>query len=152
MLGDVRPNAAHQTAAGTVLLVEYHGNAKHMRCMNCSGMQVLEIAHRTERAPRCGCGGVMKPDVVLFGDRIPEHAVVAADDATQQADVVIIVGTSATVYPAAEIPVTAKRHGAFIVECNLEPTDFTSFITDAFLQGKAGTTLPALAEAVARLL
>lgn len=175
MLGEVKPNPAHHALttlqalgrldlvitqnidnlhqeAGCLKVVEYHGNAKHMRCMTCAEMQVLEIAHRTARAPRCGCGGVMKPDVVLFGDIIPEAALDAADDATQRADVVIIVGTSATVYPAAQIPVSAKHHGAYIIECNLEPTDFTPLITDAFLQGKAGTTLPALAEAVGRLL
>ncbi len=175
MLGDVAPNAGHRALtalqelgrldlvitqnidnlhqeAGCLNVVEYHGNAKHMRCLACLELAPLDVLKRTAQAPRCGCGGTMKPDVVLFGDIIPEAAIIAADDATQRADVVIIVGTSATVYPAAQIPLDAKRHGAYIIECNLEPTDFTPLITDAFLQGKAGTTLPALAEAVGRLV
>jgi NAD-dependent deacetylase len=86
----------------------------------------------------------MKPDVVLFGEFIPQHAVFESEALAQSTDVVIIVGTSATVYPAAGIPFTAKQHGAYIIECNLEPTEFTTRITDTFLQGKAGTTLPEL--------
>jgi NAD-dependent deacetylase len=58
--------------------------------------------------------------------------------------VVLIVGTSAQVYPAASLPLVAKENGAYIIECNIEPTDFTRRITDAFLQGPAGETLPQL--------
>lgn len=171
LLGNVTPNAAHRALtmlqdlgrlravitqnidnlhqeAGCLEVIEYHGNARQMRCLRCDGTRALDILKRTDRAPRCACGGVMKPDVVLFGDYIPEEAAAAADYAARAADVVLIVGTSATVYPAAQIPVTAKLHGAFIIECNLEPTGFSHNITDAFLRGPAGTTLPALAEAV----
>lgn len=175
MLGDVRPNPGHEALtalqelgrldmvitqnidnlhqeAGCRNVVEYHGNAKHMRCLQCRAHAPLDVLNRTAAAPRCGCGGIMKPDVVLFGDLIPEQAVRAADQATEQADVVIVIGTSATVYPAAQIPLTAKQHGAYVIECNLEPTDFTPVITDAFLQGPAGKTLPALADWVYRKL
>lgn len=171
MLGDVQPNPGHHALtalqgmgrlegiitqnidnlhqeSGSKRVIEYHGNGRHMRCVICAGDAPLDLSQRSEKAPRCACGGVMKPDVVLFGEAIPRDAMVAADRSAATADVVIIVGTSATVYPAAELPVRAKQHGAFIIECNLEPTEFTGYITDAFLQGPAGTVLPKLVDAV----
>lgn len=175
MLGDVQPNPGHlaltalqimgrldaiitqnidnlHQESGSVRVIEYHGNGRHMRCVICAGDTPLDLTQRSALAPRCACGGVMKPDVVLFGEAIPRDAMQAADRAAALADVVIIVGTSATVYPAAELPVIAKRNGAYIIECNLEPTDFTGTITDAFLQGPAGTVLPRLVESVRGLL
>lgn len=171
MLGDVEPNAGHHALtqlqelgrlhaivtqnidnlhqeAGCTAVTEYHGNARQMRCIACHEPAPLNIEKRSAKAPRCACGDIMKPDVVLFGDMIPENAVKDADHAAENADVVLIVGTSATVYPAAELPVTAKQNGAYIIESNLEETDFTTHITDAFIGGEAGTTLPALADAV----
>ena len=141
----------HQEA-GCDRVIEYHGNGKHMRCLDCGQSAPLNIEARTKRAPQCTCGGLMKPDVILFGELLSEASLEAADCAVAMADVVLIVGTSATVYPAAQLPITAKQNGAFIIECNLEKTDFTPRITDAFLEGKAGTTLPALVDAVNRAL
>lgn len=171
MLGDVQPNPGHHALtelqamerldaiitqnidnlhqeSGSLRVIEYHGNGRHMRCVVCAGPARLDLSQRSERAPRCACGGVMKPDVVLFGEAIPRDALEAADRAAVLADVVIIVGTSATVYPAAELPVIAKRNGAYIIECNLEPTEFTGYITDAFLRGPSGSVLPKLVDAV----
>lgn len=171
MLGDVSPNPGHHALtelqnmgrleaiitqnidnlhqeSGSVRVIEYHGNGRHMRCVVCAGHAPLDLSQRSALAPRCACGGVMKPDVVLFGEAIPRDALEAADRAAESADVVIVVGTSATVYPAAELPLIAKRNGAYIIECNLEPTDFTGAITDAFLQGPSGTLLPRLVDAV----
>lgn len=104
----------------------------------------MALSHRAHGAPRCECGGYMKPDVVLFGEMIPEYALRTADLLVRQCDVMLIVGTSAQVYPAAGLPDIARRHGAFIIESNLEPTSFTTRVTDVFLQGPAGTTLPGL--------
>lgn len=175
LLGSVSPNDAHRALttlqslgrlksiitqnidnlhqeAGSTGVIEFHGNGKLMRCLTCDSEGVLDISQRTDKAPRCECGGIMKPDVVLFGEYIPTLALANADYAAEHADVVLIVGTSATVYPAAQLPMTANDNGAYIIECNLEPTDFTPTITDAFLEGPAGTTLPALAEAVRTLV
>lgn len=175
MLGDVQPNPGHHALtelqsmgrleaiitqnidnlhqeSGSVRVIEYHGNGRHMRCVVCAGPAPLDLSQRSEVAPRCDCGGVMKPDVVLFGEHIPRDAMEAADVAAETADVVIIVGTSATVYPAAQLPVTAKQHGAFIIECNLEPTDFTPYVTDVFLKGPSGSVLPKLVDAVRGLM
>lgn len=136
----------HQ-AAGSRRVVEYHGNNRRLRCLTCGRPGDLTLAEGSG-VPFCYCGGVYKPDVVLFGELIPQQALLQAQAYAQTAEVVIIVGTSAQVYPAAQLPFTAKENGAFIIECNVEETDFTRTITDVFLEGKAGTTLPLLAEAV----
>ena len=80
-------------------------------------------------------------------DRIPEDAAGAARQLALTCDAMLIVGTSASVYPCAGLPFLAKEHGAVIVECNLEPTEFTQRITDVFLQGPSGMVLPRLYEA-----
>ena len=64
----------------------------------------------------------------------------------------IVVGTSAEVFPANQLPFTAKEHGAYIIECNTEPTDFTRLITDAYLEGPAGEVMPKLADRTKELL
>jgi NAD-dependent deacetylase len=92
--------------------------------------------------------GLIKPDVTLFGEMIPSDALFEAEQFAQQCDVVIVVGTSAQVFPAAQLPFTAKRHGAYVIEANIERTDFTGTVTDAFLEGRAGETLPRLVELV----
>lgn len=167
MLKDAQPNPAHfalaelekqgclqavitqnidnlHQAAGSKKVIEYHGNAQRLFCLRCHTRTPLKLEDLQGHAPYCACGAVMKPDVVLFGELIPQHALIESEALAQNADVVIIVGTSATVYPAAGIPFAAKQHGAYIIECNLEPTEFTTRITDTFLKGKAGTTLPEL--------
>jgi len=137
----------HQEA-GSRRVIEYHGNSRHVRCMTCGHTQPINPEIYASGTPFCVCGGVFKPDVVMFGETIPPKAMLQAEAYARSADTVIIVGTSAQVYPAAELPYTAKKRGAFIIEVNLEETDFTRDITDVFLQGKAGETLPNLAEAV----
>ncbi len=137
----------HQEA-GSRTVIEYHGNSRHVRCMTCGHTQPINPEIYASGTPFCVCGGVFKPDVVMFGEMIPPKAMLQAEAYARSADTVIIVGTSAQVYPAAELPYTAKKRGAFIIEANIEETDFTRDITDVFLQGKAGETLPNLAEAV----
>ncbi len=137
----------HQEA-GSRTVIEYHGNAQHVVCLSCRRTQPIAHALAAEGTPFCLCGGLLKPDVVMFGEMIPPHAMLSAQGLAQTADVIVVIGTSASVYPAAELPHTAKRNGALVIECNIEPTDFTDSITDIFLQGPAGATLSALADAV----
>ncbi|MBI1321431.1 MAG: NAD-dependent protein deacylase [Candidatus Hydrogenedens sp.] len=139
----------HQ-AAGSRKVIEYHGNARHLVCLSCGREEPLETGLPVECAPRCSCspGALMKPAIVFFGEMIPSQAAMDAENWAQVCDAMIIVGTSATVYPCAGLPMTAKAHGAVIVECNVGPTEYTSRITDVFVQGKAGETLPALAAAL----
>ena len=170
-LRDVRPNPAHLAlaelekmgrlgvvitqnidalhhAAGNTSVIEYHGRADTLCCIACRRRRPLDLGHRSHGAPRCECGGYMKPDVVLFGELIPEAALHQADVLSRECNVMIIVGTSATVYPAAGLPYIARENGAFIIECNTEPTQFTRTIADIFLQGPAGKTLPRMVEKV----
>jgi len=135
----------HQQA-GSRTVVEYHGNVHNLRCLDCGADEPLDIENMPANVPRCPvCRGLMKPDVVMFGELIPTSALAETDKWVSQCDVLIVVGTSAQVFPAAALPYRAKENGAFIIECNVEPTGFTRTVTDAFLEGRAAATLPRLA-------
>lgn len=138
----------HQTA-GCTNVIEYHGNAAKMVCMRCAAIAPLNLGQTQQGAPRCGCGGVMKPDVVLFGEDIPRQALKDSERLAMRCDLMLVIGTSASVYPAAGLPFLAKEFGAVIIECNLMRTEFTGTITDHFLEGPAGVMLPALIDALA---
>ena len=99
-------------------------------------------------APRCECGGYMKPDIVLFGEVIPHQALHHADALARRCGAFMVVGTSALVYPAAHLPRLAKENGAVVIECNTAPTGLTDTVTDVFLEGPAGTVLPELVRLV----
>lgn len=135
----------HQEA-GSKNVIEYHGNAKHLVCINCSASyssSEFEISRR--RVPHCdSCGKVLKPSVIFFGENIPERALTESQRHAETADVVLVAGTSAIVYPAAGIPRIAKNLGAVIIEFNLEETELTGDYTDIFIYGSAGKTLPEL--------
>lgn len=130
---------------GARRVIEYHGNSRRLLCMDCDATSPSDVSEDDTLPPRCHCGGLLKPDVIMFGEMIPQDVMLKAEAYARTADVVIIVGTSAQVYPAAQLPITAKQNGAFIIEANVEETDFTRSITDAFLRGPAGETLPKLA-------
>ena len=137
----------HQEA-GSRNVVEYHGNSREVICLSCGNVAPLNPELEAMGTPFCVCSGIYKPNVVLFGEMIPPRAMLQAEAYAQSADVVIVVGTSAQVFPAAQLPLTAKERGATIIEVNLERTDFTESITDHFLQGKSGDVLPRLAAEV----
>lgn len=143
----------HQRA-GCKNVVEYHGSGVNLVCLKC-GKRAATADYEEDRLaripPKCSCGAIMKPEIIFFGEMIPHHALCISAELTENADAVLVVGTSAVVYPAAAIPGQAKRRGAIIIECNVERTGFTGSITDIFLQGKAGEILPKLAAAVAEL-
>jgi len=133
----------HQEA-GNTNVIEYHGNHRWLVCVKCQ----TRIAFTPEAAdvhpyPRCErCDRALKPDVVFFGEGIPMAEMIRANDEANKCRVMFIIGTSGVVYPAAEIPYTAKSNGAVVVEINLEKTPFTSSITDHFLKGTASEVLP----------
>jgi len=138
----------HQ-AAGSRVVVEYHGNTQWLMCPSCNDRRPLDLERAGPEPPRCPCGSVMKTGVVMSGEAIPPQAMADADQLAGTCDVMLVVGTSAQVFPAALLPVTAKRHGALVIECNIEPTEFTRRLVDIFLEGPAGALLPALAARVA---
>jgi NAD-dependent deacetylase len=128
--------------------VELHGSLFRDRCADCGAPREpegeLSIDASSEAAlPRCRCGGLVRPGVVWFGEQLPERALEAAVDAARQADVCLVIGTSAVVYPAAGIAVAAMEHGAALIEVNPEETPFTPHATVS-LRGTAATTVPGL--------
>lgn len=138
----------HQDA-GSRTVIEYHGNARRLRSLESGFVQPLDPENLPASPPHCPAGTLMKPDVVMFGEMIPIDALTRSEALVAKTDAVIVVGTSAQVFPAAQIPYSAKQRGAFVIECNIDETDFTrDGITDIFLHGPCGETLPALVAAV----
>jgi NAD-dependent deacetylase len=97
------------------------------------------------------CSSLLKPDVVFFGEPIPWEAQVTSFKESKSCSMVLVVGTSAVVYPAASIPITAKERGATVIEINMEPTPLTDQISDYLIPGSAGEIIPAIVEEVKRL-
>lgn len=134
---------------GAKKVIEYHGNSSTLSCLWC-GKRYSAEEIRQEYPPRCECGRILKPDVVFFGEAIPPDALNQSFKLASQAQALLVVGTSAAVSPANTIPNIAKQNGAKVVEINKERTHLTDFVTDVFLQGKAGDIVPSLVEAVRR--
>ncbi len=128
----------HQKA-GSKNVIEFHGTNSRLICLNCPDVVVDAYSLDYKEFPRCPkCGALLKPDVVFFGEPIPPEALSRSFEEARRCDLCLVIGTSAVVYPAAEIPFVAKRHGAKVVEINPEPTGLTNTITDYIILGKAG--------------
>lgn len=126
-------------AAGCRKLVEYHGHCRTMTCLGCGAVAPLTAEAVAAEVPRCGrCGGVWKPDFVFFGEGIPAAAAEQAEEWAERTDCMVLAGTSGLVWPAAGLPVTAKRRGATIVEVNPRASEYTEKgVTDVFVPLKA---------------
>ena len=126
--------------AGSRNVVELHGNLREARCTGCDvrqpfpdgGLPLHEIAHR--------CGGTLRPDIVWFGEPLPGAAWRKAQDAASRADVILVVGTSAVVYPAAALA-TSYNSRAYVAEINPEATPISDRV-DCVLRGTAAELLP----------
>ncbi|HBO84258.1 MAG: NAD-dependent protein deacylase [Deltaproteobacteria bacterium GWC2_42_11] len=129
----------HQKA-GSKNILELHGNIWRVKCTKENKTSINTEVPLPSLPPYCECGSILRPDVVWFGEPLPNHAIQAAYDAAGACDLMIVVGTSAVVQPAASLPIIAKQQGAFIVEVNAEETPI-SHIADEFLIGKAGVIL-----------
>jgi NAD-dependent deacetylase len=128
--------------AGTSDVLELHGNIWRVRCVRCarvSGNRKVPI----EIPPLCECGGLLRPDIVWFGESLPEEVVERAFKALERTDFILVIGTSGIVQPTASFAATAKGNGAFLVEINLERTPLSD-IMDIVVLGKAGEVLPKL--------
>jgi NAD-dependent deacetylase len=131
----------HQ-AAGAEDVVELHGSLWLARCLACENRQNLREIDETERPPVCPkCFGLMRPDVILFGEMMPFEPVRKAQSLAETCDFCFVIGTSALVYPAAELPLIAKHGRAKIVEINPEETP-VSVYADVSIRGKAAEILP----------
>ena len=137
--------------AGSKNVVELHGNMREAVCLSCrrvvSMEEAMSMAKRGHLPPRCDCGGVLKPNVVLFNEPLPKDAYRRALVESMRCDLMLVVGTSLQVYPAAYLPAVAKQRGAKLVIINMEPTPFDE-AADVVIQAKAGEALPAIVEIV----
>jgi NAD-dependent deacetylase len=129
--------------AGSRNVVKLHGDIWALRCLRCGSERRDERTPLPELPPCCECGGMLRPGVVWFGEPLPAEAWERAQKATREAEVLLVVGTSATVYPAAGLVPLAMSAGARVIECNVEETPFSSGL-DRSLRGRAGELLPQL--------
>jgi len=168
LISKCRPNAAHKALArlereypgdfllvtqnvdglhrlaGSHKVVEVHGNIWDIRCVACGASREDRTVPLAAVPPRCpACGGLARPGVVWFGEPLPEEALGRAVAAAESCDVMLVVGTSAVVYPIAHLPHLAHSRGAYIVEVNPEETPVTP-VADESHRGKAAELLPAL--------
>ncbi|HEX8903385.1 MAG TPA: Sir2 family NAD-dependent protein deacetylase, partial [Longimicrobiaceae bacterium] len=138
--------------AGSRDVIELHGNIRRVKCLDrhhpFEGELAEEEAEESDPPPCPVCGSPLRPDVVWFGEMLPEAAVERAWRLGGECDVLLLVGTSGTVWPAAELPHVARRAGARVIEVNPAPSELTE-VADVFLRGAAGEVLPRLAEMVA---
>ncbi len=132
--------------AGSERLVELHGSLLRSHCIDC-GAQAPDTADGHGPLTCAVCGGLVRPDVVWFGETLPEAALAEAEQAAALADVYLSVGTSAVVYPAAGLPLLARQAGAYVAEVNPEPSDIASRMNEQ-VRGLAGTVLPELVAAL----
>ena len=133
--------------AGSERLVELHGSLLRQHCLDCAAEAAGPAADAQGPARCAACGGLVRPDVVWFGEVLPEAALARATQAAALADVYLTVGTSAVVYPAAGLPQLARQSGAYVAEVNPEPSEI-AWRLDEQVRGAAGAVLPALVERV----
>jgi len=138
----------HQ-AAGSRRVIELHGSGRTVECLDCGRREPrADVQARLDREmpPRCGnCGRTrLKPTVVFFGESMPVEAVQEAFRLANESDVILVVGSSLVVYPAAEIPLEAVRGGAAMIVVNAEPTPFDR-LAAVVIHGRAGKILPEIA-------
>jgi len=165
MIRDIKPNAGHfalaemermfsqfklltqnidglHRAAGSTQLIELHGSIDRFKCFD-RGHSAQDVLFELEEPPLCECGSLIRPDIVWFGEALDGHSLQESFRLSESADVFIVVGTSALVYPAASFPLVASDHGAKVIECNMEETPIAE-VADVFLEGPSGNTLPNL--------
>jgi NAD-dependent deacetylase len=135
----------HQLA-GSEKVIEFHGNTRDLLCLSCGEVtaanpEILEVL-----PPRCSCGGILKPDCIFFGESIPQEAWFDSRREIEASDVVLIVGSTGEVYPAASLPHQAAESGARILEINPEKSNFTHTITDVFVALPAGRAMSRVEE------
>ncbi len=170
LLKDASPNAAHEAIAelermGRLSCVitqnidclhqkagndprrvfELHGNLRWIRCLDCGRRsplaQLLRERGLSEEMPRCGrCGGVLKPDVIFFGEALPEETLREAGRHTLHCDLLIVVGSSLVVYPAASMPLYAKQSGAKLAIINRTSTPYDP-MADVVIHASAGEVM-----------
>ena len=153
--------------AGSKKVLEYHGSVNAVRCVSCGSRFAWEEVSLDELPPRCKCGAVLKDDVVHFKEPIPSDVMEESEKEALRCDLMLICGTSAVVYPFANLPRMARYHtprliagldvvgytaSVKIIEVNADPTPLTEEgISDYLIQGKTGDILPAIVEEIKKI-
>jgi len=135
--------------AGSSTIYELHGNIERNYCVDClKPFEEIQILSDEKIVPHCEvCGGLIRPDVVWFGEMLPQKVFQQGEESAAKSDICFIVGTSAVVYPAAYIPIRARESGSYLVEINIERTEISN-ISDYSIMGKAGEIIPQILEKV----
>lgn len=128
--------------AGSRDVVLLHGDLWTLRCTGCGAEREDRTVPLAELPPRCACGGLLRPGVVWFGESLPEGVLERAFSALEEADVLLVVGTSAVVWPAAGLIPAALDAGRAVIEVNPEPTEYSG--RAVAIAGKAAQVLPEL--------
>jgi NAD-dependent deacetylase len=151
LLGVITQNIdnLHQ-AAGSKHVVELHGNYLRAYCIECNAEYVGETVHQSvvngEIPPKCEkCNGVLKSEAVLFGEPLPEAAMSEATELCRKTDLMLVIGSSLTIYPAAFLPQLAKNSGAKIILVNLEGINRNN-VADIVLKGRATEVIPKIVD------
>ncbi len=140
-------DSLHQRA-GNTKVVEFHGNNRTLRCDSCGRTFPRATVSLKSLPPRCLCGEALRPELVFFGEPIPGEAFHQAIAAAEKCDLMLIVGTSASVAPASQIPQVAKRKGAFLLEINPKASELSHHLTDFRIAEPAGIALPGILAAL----
>ncbi len=175
LFGKVKPNAAHYALAelearsmlkavitqnvdhlhydaGSRVVHEFHGSFKTVVCLKCKAKQKISKIDLNILPPLCKkCGGILKPDIIFFGEAIPEPAQRNSMIETKKADCFILIGTTGMVAPANMIPTAAKANGAKIIEINPVKSEYTHSVTDVFIEDKAVHAMETLMEEIDKL-
>jgi NAD-dependent deacetylase len=143
-------DSLHQKAGSTRVL-EFHGHCRSLRCQDCNKHYDDVHLYRTEHPPRCKCGGPLRPDIVFFDEQIPGAVIRESKELASDSDLMLVIGTSAVVVPAAYMPYQTKANGGRIVEINTEATALTQD-ADLSIFGKSGELLPMVLKAIKDLV
>jgi NAD-dependent deacetylase len=140
------------TRAGSKNVIEIHGTMRTASCMSCgrkmsSGEMMRMVLKARALPPNCDCGGIIKPDVVMFGEQLPPEALSRSMEYASRCDLMLAVGSSLVVYPVASLPSIAKRSGAKLVIVSIDPTSYDK-MADVVIHGKVGEILPQIVDKV----
>lgn len=140
----------HQMAGNTDV-IEFHGSFASQRCIICENKCDTRTIDLSQIPPRCPCGGIYRPEVIFFGEMIPPKALFRSKKLASECDVMLVIGTSATVYPAASMPAIAKHSGAKVIEINMDSTPLTLDVSDYLVKGRAGAVMNGILEKLEQL-